>query len=188
MSDTPVVSGLRRPLTMDRLRSSKKPTIERVPILLDPDLAERFSNAKSEYELARIRLEAAPGNAERADEFDAAKVAYDEALAAAEDELAEFVFRSVGRARWDELVTEHRPTEEQQKKHRRANPKANPLEWNPDTFPIAAVAASLQSPELTEADVKELWDDADWNDAELASLFFAAVKVNQQRKILDRPS
>jgi hypothetical protein len=169
---------------MDHLRK-KKPTTKRVPILLDPDLADQLSEARNAFDLARIRYENAPQNADRSDEFDAAKARYDELLDATRSEVVEFVFRGIGRHAWELLVDEHRPTKEQQDKHRRANPKAGPLEWNPETFPVAAVAASLSEPELTAGEVQEIWDDPDWNDAELAALFFAALESNQQRKVVD---
>lgn len=182
-----VVSSLQRSVTMDHLRSAKKPTTKSVTIVLDPALAEAFDEARNRYELARIRFEAAQGNAERADELDEAKSAYDAATAAARESATVFVFRNIGRRAWDELVGEHLPIEEQQKKHRRANPGAGKLTWNPETFPPAAVAACLVDPALSAADVAELWDDENWNDGELMDLFLAAVSVNQQRRTIDLP-
>lgn len=185
MSDAPsVVSGLTRAAPMDHLRK-KKPTTKRVSILLDPDLADRLTEARNAFDLARIRYENAPQNSGRGDEFDAAQAAHDAAVEAARDQVAEFVFRGIGRRAWERLVDDHRATKDQQDKHRRANPKTGPLEWNPETFPVAAVAASLVEPSLTAADVQEIWDDPDWNDAELGSLFFAALEANQQRKVAD---
>jgi hypothetical protein len=179
------VTGQHRPVTMDHLRSRKKPTTKRVEIVLDPAVADAVNEARNRYELARIRLEGAPQNAERSDEFHEANATLGAALEGAKDDVAAFVFRNIGRRAWEELVDEHRPTEDQQRKHRKANPSAGRLTWNPESFPIAAVAASLVEPKLSLAEITELWDDEDWNDAELAALFFGALEVNQQRRVVD---
>lgn len=59
-----------------------------------------------------------------------------------------FVFRTVPYSDWEKLVGEHPPTEEQRARNRY-------LDWNPDSFPLVAVAASCADPHLTA-------DDAVW--------------------------
>lgn len=59
-----------------------------------------------------------------------------------------FVFATVPYSQWRELVEEHGPTEQQKADNRYA-------EFNPDTFPQAAIAAASVDPELTV-------EDAEW--------------------------
>ena len=48
------------------------------------------------------------------------------------------------------------------------------------------MAASIVEPEdMTAEDIYDIWDSEDWNQAELASLFLAAIQANAERKVLD---
>jgi len=59
-----------------------------------------------------------------------------------------FTFADIG-GQWLDLIGKHPPTKDQLA----ADPK---LDHNPESFPIAAVAASSSSPDLTEDQVKKL--------------------------------
>jgi hypothetical protein len=179
MSETLTVDSL-----LATIRERKKPMVKRVPIVLDPDAAEALEDAQSAYELAKLRLEAAPKDGARLDDLDHAANAVEEAKERAAAETVVFVFQAIGRIAWDELVTAHRPTDKQRTDHRRTGGQGE-LEWNPETFPPALVAASLVEPALSSDDVRALWDDSRWNLAELMALFTAAVAVNQQRRLVD---
>jgi hypothetical protein len=172
-----------RPQTWDHLKSRKKPNTQRVLLSLDPDVADRYNDAKSDHNLAKIRVQAQPSE----DNFAALDSAFTE-LEAAEallrDNCAEFLLRSIGRRRFEELVLEHQPTPEQREKAKRQGGEAN---WNGDTFPQALVYASLVSPEMTEAEVKEMWNDDDWSAAETTELFMAALNANANRRTVDLP-
>jgi hypothetical protein len=112
-----------------------------------------------------------------------AQAAHD-ALEERRDECAiEFVFRSIGRPAFEELVGEHPATKAQKEEAKREGNED--LTWNPETFPQALVKAALVSPEMSEEDVEEMWDSPDWNQAELISLFYAALEVNQSRRIIE---
>lgn len=71
----------------------------------------------------------------------------------------EFVFEDLGRKRYEELVAQHKPDEELLAQH----PEA---EFDPKTLAPALVAASLVSPEMTEAEVYEMWDEFSQGDTE----------------------
>lgn len=60
-----------------------------------------------------------------------------------------FRFRAVGKRAWADLLKEHPPTKDQ----RAANGR---LDHNPETFPIAAIAASCVEPVLSVDDVAKL--------------------------------
>ena len=80
-----------------------------------------------------------------------------------------FVFASIGRRKWRELLGEHPPTKEQLKE----DPN---LDNNPETFPQAAMVACCTDPGLTT-------EEADWIAAELPEMVFlrfwnAVLKAN----------
>lgn len=180
MSEIPT---LQRPATFDHLRSRKKPMVKRVTICLDPDLAAALDEARSEHDVAKVRYETKPTDAERATALETAEAALAEATQAVEAEAVTFVFKGLGRRRYDDLISAHPPTEDQRKKHKRQT--GGDLEWDPEKFPVAVVAASLVEPHLTVDQVAELWNDDTWNSAELMELFWAAINVNQQRRVVD---
>lgn len=59
----------------------------------------------------------------------------------------EFRFRSIGKRAWADLLAAHPPTKPQ----RTADPR---IDHNPQTFPVAAIAASCVDPVMTVDDVK----------------------------------
>lgn len=93
------------------------------------------------------------------------------------DDLAEqveakrrpFVFESIGRRPWRELLAKHPPTEEQKQAYRR-------VDYNRDTFPAAAIAASCVNPKLTEDDAA--WLDEHLHVAEFDRLWAACYSAN----------
>ena len=87
-------------------------------------------------------------------------------------------FRSIGRVAYEALLDAHQPTDEQRAKGRAQKVK---VEWNPDTFPPALIAAAAVDPVFSLDEATELWESDDWNGEELLPLFFAAVAVNTSR-------
>lgn len=61
-----------------------------------------------------------------------------------------YKFRGLAPARWRALKAEHPPTKEH---------KAGGLDFNPDTFPAAAIAACCVEPQMTLAEAKALEAD-----------------------------
>jgi hypothetical protein len=174
-----------RPLTYDFLAGKKKPLKKTVVVVLDPDLAETYEEARRERDVAHARVQVASNNPEA----HAALLDADQALAVLreqleeEDAIATFTFRGIGRAAYEGMVDRHRPTPEQ-----RTQAKANgmgELAWNPETLPPALVAACLIESALTEAEVAQLWSSPDWNQAELGVLLNAAIEVNGSRRTVD---
>lgn len=172
-----------RPVTYDHLRSRKKPITQSVRIALDNDLAEKYEDAKNKLETARNRVGVRPDNQQFQDDLEIALAEVDVLKSQVDDESVLFTFRSIGRRKFDDLVTAHQPTAEQQRKHR--NDGQGDLNWNVDTFPPALIFASLVSPIMEEQEVKDLWDSDDWSGAETTALFIAAMEVNSNRKIVD---
>lgn len=174
-----------RPLTFDHLRSAKKGNTKVVSIVLDPDLADELTEAQQRFEKAKLLLEAQPKERGRYEEYEDSEAALEKVRARVEEAgaIAEIKVRGIGRQRYDKLQADHPPTEEQRKKHKRENPEQPPLTENPDTFPIALIAACAVEPTMTVEQVKELWDSDEWNLAECMTLMMACIEVNQQRRI-----
>lgn len=154
------------PHTYAELAAAKRPVTKRVRLVLDPDVAGALERAEEALDRARADREARPDDVESAEAFETAQREVEAAREVADSSVAEFVFRAVGQSRYDELLAAHPPTPAHQAQQRRHVPEAPPLEWNPDTFPPALVAACLVEPALTEEQVADLWASEDWNQAE----------------------
>lgn len=87
----------------------------------------------------------------------------------ADKERHRFTFRTVPYSRWRDLVEAHPPTDQQKK-------RADWLEYNPDSFPPVAVAASCHDPELTDDDA--VWLRENLPRLEFDRLFNAAFEVS----------
>lgn len=176
----------KKPVTLDHLKSLKKPVITRAVIAGDNEVAEEYEQAKNELDYARIRYEARPEVDIVRSDFEEAKKRFEAAKKRAQETALVFKFRSIGRKKYEALLDKHQPTEEQIEEFESRGGKRDQLSFNPDTFPLALIAASSFEPEMTIDDVKELWDsDADWNTSELALLFEKAYEANTAKRILD---
>jgi hypothetical protein len=173
-----------RPLTFDHLRSQKKPVTKTIPVVLDPDLADEYETAKRARDVAAVRADARPADSELAFLLLEADQALEAVIARLEEEEAVvwFTFRGIGRAAYTALAGEHPPTAEQRAKARAMNSDAT---VNTDTFPPVLIAACLVDPPMTAEQAVGLWDDPNWNDAELGALYGAAIEVNGTRRNVD---
>lgn len=158
-----------RPATRDHLRSQKKPLTKYVEILLDPDVLDAYDRAQE-----RLGEATASNRDIRQRELDEAKAKLVEATVTMK-------FQSLGRKRYEALIAEHPPTEEQNEQALKET--QGEAGYNIETFPPALIHASCVDPELSEEDVQEIYDT--WNTAELMALFFAALEVNTQRRVAD---
>lgn len=171
----------KKKLTYAELKKRKKPSVKRVPVVFDSEIAEEFNELNLEVTNAKEDMEMNPRNKELRTKYFDLKEKLDALLPKVEEQTVEFVFRSIGRARFDEVMESCPPTDKQLNDAKKKGEDV-PL-WNGDTFPPALVAACIVEPELTEDEVFEIWEDEDWNHAEVLSLFMAALEVNQSRNI-----
>lgn len=86
-------------------------------------------------------------------------------------------FRAVGRESWLRLIADHKPHDEDR------DAMGFPLRWHPATFEPAAVAASLEEPPLSEAEVRELFASPAWSKGRLDELIAAAISVNERSDV-----
>lgn len=81
----------------------------------------------------------------------------------------EFVFRSIGARAWSDLLAKHPPSRE----HKKVAPG---IDYDPDSFPAAAVAASAYEPELSLQQARQLEEVL--TVSEWAALWGAALNAN----------
>ena len=170
-------------LTYEDLKKRKKPTVKKVKISFDSQIADEFNSLRVAVEEARDDVKQFPRDKESRTKLVNLEEAFSEIELKAEESTVEFVFRSIGRAKFDEVMESCPPTDEQSKDAKLKGEDA-PI-WNGETFPPALVAAAIVDPELTEEQVFEIWEGEDWNHAEVLSLFMAALEVNQSRSVAD---
>ena len=137
-----------------------------VPVLLSTDAADRVVAAERQVELAQAAVDAAarteadllskPRTDRAREQLAEAQAELDAAEAAAQEHLYEFCFTSIGSEEWESLVLAHPPTPKQKERFGRE------LDFNPDTFPVVAVAACLTKivkPDGTVEEVETTPDD-----------------------------
>lgn len=150
-------------------QAESNPRIVSARVLLRQDLSVRHAELDAELNTSLTRdalgSSIADGGLPRglADEIAALE-------AEIESAKVEFKFRAVGRRAWADLLAKHPPTKQQVAADRRAT-------FNPETFPIAAIAACCCEPEgIDEAAVRRLEDAL--SDAQFSILWDACVDAN----------
>lgn len=148
----------------------KKPVTKAIPIQMNGALADEIERltdqilaAKRDDRLSNLS-DVAPGLTKQLREL----------TESAKDTLVWFTFKSIGRPKWDALMSAHKPTPQQRKEFGKT------IAFDPDTFPAMAVAASCVDPTIEVDEAKEIFDSEDWNDGELTKLYMAAQEVNTE--------
>lgn len=155
-----------RPSTFDHLVSAKKPLSKVVLVYTDDEVVADYNRARRAAEMVRMA-----GKATKA-ELAAAEADLERAQAALDEATVRVRFTSLGRKRYDDLLTQHPPREEDENSP-----------YNPETFPQALIAASMSEPQVTLEEVERIWEE--WNSAELMELFTAALEVNTRRRVVE---
>lgn len=83
-------------------------------------------------------------------------------------EKVELLFRSIGSAEYDQLVTKFPPTAAQRKEG---------ATYNIDQFAPALLAAVCVEPKMTAEEAGELWKSETWNRGELFNIFREAIDI-----------
>lgn len=173
---------------MDHLRSKKKPVRKIVWVAGDSELADEVANLESGLSREEGSLSVMPEGPRREaalQEHNAKKELHAAKHAELEECSIKFVFQSIGRKNYEALLEQHQPTEKQVADQKAADPKT-PLEFNPETFPVALVVASIVEPDADKEELGEwLLNGEEWNSAEFMTLFMAALEVNSTRKIFN---
>lgn len=191
----------RGPATYDRLKKKQARTAN-VPVYLDDDLAQQVADLDAEIEkdrlyLARIRSNKSVDE-ERQAEYEDRVAKRDELAEELEEVTVTMRFAALGRAKLEELLEEHPPT--QKDKDEAEKQGGNPPDFNNETFPPALVALSCVEPaDLAKGEwldeeqdpprrrfprAEELFDE--WNASELGAIFGAAWNVNTTRRVINQ--
>ncbi len=134
-------------------------------VLLRQDLVARHRELEAELAQA-IARDASTNDPDRAPDISQQIVDLQAEMDAA---LVEFRFRNVGKKAWADLLAEHPPTKEQRDQLK--------TDHNPETFPIAAMAASCTEPAgMTVEAVRRL--EAALTDSQFTSLWRACIDAN----------
>jgi hypothetical protein len=179
---------------LDHLRSKKRPVMRFVDIFVDTGVAEAINRAKLELETAEGIARNKPGDLSAQVRRDEARTELErlQEQAVEDEQVVRFTFRAIGRKGFEKLKDEHPATPEQQKRAREEGlaaglePEQTRLQWDADKFPPALIAAASLEPKITHDEAWELFHvSEDWNEAELASLFLAALAAQQGRDSAD---
>lgn len=181
-------------LTLEALRQKKKPVRKTIVIAGDTEAAELLEEAQEEVKEAEqsVRLVSMRQNNEEAilqaqARLEAAKSKQRGLLIELQPTLIKLVFQAIGPRRWDELVEEHRMSEQRRKDiAKETNTKEEEISvWDPETFPRALIALCLVEPKLTLDERQQWLNDDTWNGAEIQTMFATAMTVCTTRKIVD---
>ena len=100
------------------------------------------------------------------------------ALQAVLDTTRTFKFRSLGRTTYRKLIAAHPPTDADHTAARVESGDMNArASWNRETFFPALVQAASCGPQLTGAEVTEIFESPDWSDGEVDLLVQGAIKA-----------
>lgn len=151
------------------LLDRRKPNIITVPLVLDGSWGAEVSSLEQ-----RIgALTVLPDSEAKAEALDTVSKRLIDLLNHGEEMVEVFTVRGIPRPAYEALLRDNQPTPQQ-----REDPETKGLPYNPDTFVPALVYACLISPELSEADVTEMFSpESEWNTADLTAIFQAALKA-----------
>lgn len=173
-----------KPPTYDHLKSRKKPVTKTCWIALDSEIADAATEASSNLKALEMRHRARPDDVSIFNELKKAIEEDKKAQKELRENSVRFVFRGIGRKRYEKIINANPPTEKQIEDVKKEDPNAE-LAWNPETFVPALVAEALVEPELTVEQINEMFDSEDWNPAELSALYMAAYEANNNRRVVD---
>lgn len=155
------------PLTMEEIMAKKKARTRTVRIQLDGEVSDRIKELQQALIVARQE----DRKSNKPDEAPKVQEELEKVIAEGRSTEAVFTFRSIGRARFEKMLEDHKPTKQQ---------KDQGNIYNPDTFAPALLSAASVEPEISLEQAQEMFDSEMWNSAELAKLFLAAQEANAE--------
>ncbi|MFF4409797.1 hypothetical protein [Streptomyces sp. NPDC001404] len=151
-----------------RLRARSLPQVH-LQLWQDPDLREKYEQAKRTAEQAARFAEAAPDRGELADEAREAATVLERAEKDLADASETLTFRALPGDTFERLLKEHPPGEDAE----------STADWDEETFPAALIAAACTDP-MTEEDAATLLGE--WGMADRVDLFQAALAAQNIRR------
>lgn len=185
------------------MSQGKSPRTFGVPIVMDPEKETAYLEAKAAVDATAAKLLATAGDRIRrareaagddpadrrlagqavVDADEAHLRALQDTADAAKTELdavtRRYVFRALGRKAWKDLVAKHPATPEDHEQWTEQGYEGK-APWHEDGLARDLIHKAAVNPVLSPEDVTEIFDGADWNAAEVALLWTAALLVQSQ--------
>lgn len=162
--------------TMAEIRQLKKPNRRSCFILLDSELAHRIREVEGEIHKLEVRAKQGRGTSSLADthqkDLESLREQLEDLSERADESTVEFVFQDIGRKRYDELIRDNSPPDEQKKEYKDAGGEGV-LTYNFDTFPPKLVSTCAIEPEISEQEATQIFDE--WSEGDLEVLFTTAM-------------
>lgn len=174
-----------KPVTLDHLMSKKKPVIRKVWIAGDDEVAEQFEDLVKRRDNLRTLHRLRPDDKVNASDLAICEKQVEEMEKEYRKTALKFIFRSIGRVKFDKLVKDHPPTSVDLEEAEKVGVDPKELQWNSEGFSVALVAACSVEPKMTVAEVRSLFDNEDWTQVESAALFSAALSANLERRAIN---
>lgn len=151
--------------TIDDLLAEIAPREKTVRILLRQDLLTEHARLDAEL-IKELKLDEIENRDPVGPDLARRLVEFEDEIEAAK---RAFRFRAIGKKAWADLLALHPPTKDQKNANGR-------LDHNPETFPVAAIAASCAEPVLTVEQVAQL--EQAMNLAQFELLWAGCLDVN----------
>jgi hypothetical protein len=168
---------------LDEAKAKKRRVQETVWIGGDPDVLAELADKEKRRRQLETSIQVRDGKGTEADRSSLAEVLseIEDLKMSLRETAVPYTMQAVGHKRFDALLKEHPPTEDQVAM---AKAEGENITFNLDTFPYALIDLSCIDPEHELGEMQAwLKDDPDdeWNFAEVNDLFQAALKVNNDR-------
>ena len=172
---------------LDHLRSQKQPIFRSVRIATDNEAVMHLGELGKDIERLRRKQQSADAATDLAREIESLQETVESLESRVFETSIKFVFRALGRKKYENLVNSCPPTEAQQEEVEKQAEDGSgaSLSWNPETFPIELMARSLVEPDLGYAEAKEYFAGDDLNSAEYEALFLTAIAANTARRVVE---
>jgi predicted RND superfamily exporter protein len=174
---------------LDHLRSKKKPARKTIWVAGDSELAEELSELQErlsrEENMTRSIPEGSSRREDALERLEELRAEVEAKRAQVRETSIKFVLQAIPRKKYEEILEAHPPTAKQVEDYKSGGNKDS-IEFNPDTFPMALIAACTVEPDVEHEEL-EAWlrDGDEWNNAEVLTLFMTAMEVNQSRRIVN---
>jgi len=179
--------------TLDHLRSRKKPVLKTLWIPTDDEIASEYNRLEQEVASAEMQAKVRSDDKAASERAAAALMALADYEPVMRKNAIKFVFRSIGRKKFDALLAQHPATDKdradalgvKEEELAAGNDLSEAeLQWSPQTFPMALIAKSMVEPELTEAEILEWIDDDEWGTSEVMTMFTTALQANTTHQLI----
>lgn len=160
---------------MSEIIRLKKPNTRTCDILLDSSLAHEIREIQVEIERLEKRTKGAKSSSlanPDMNSLDSLREKLEKKEDEAQEHTASFTFQDIGRKRYDDLLKEHPPSDEEKKEYKDAGGEGV-LNYSFMTFPQALVSATAINPTISSEEADQIFNE--WSEGDLEILFNTAL-------------